>query len=275
MKYASVCSGIEAPTVAWHSMEWKPMWFCENAPFPSAVLKYHYPTVPNLGDLNFIHEKEEIHQPIDLIFGGTPCPSFSSAGNKQGLVDERGKLAIKFFKLVGQLRPRWMVWENVPGVFSRNKGRDFGRMLGTLAELGYSCAWRVLDAQYFGVPQRRRRIFIVGYLGTDWRRPAAVLFNPKGLSWNIEKSRKKRKEITGPLSARTKSGGFPGTDGALNGMIQPVAPSSIHPALLANISATIDVRPLIYDCNQITSPENRSNPKIGDATPCLNLNTFL
>ena len=312
MKYASVCSGIEAPTVAWHSMGWRPVWFCENAPFPSAVLKYHYPTVPNLGDLNQLHEQKEIHRPIDLIFGGTPCPSFSSAGSRSGLSDSRGQLAIKFFRLAKQLRPRWLVWENVTGAFSSNERKDFGFLLRLLEECGYSCAWRTLDAQFFGVPQRRRRIFIVGYLGTNWRYPTAVLFDAHGLRWNPKKGRKTGEEIAGPLSSRVKSGGFPGTDGALSGLIQPITgplmsggktagsatlqdaesgqlivsskvdafkpsvvrngrgmPAPIHPALCAEISATTDTRPVIFDSQQITSLTNRSNPKPGDPAPTL------
>jgi site-specific DNA-cytosine methylase len=121
------------------------------------------------------------YEPIDLLVGGTPCQSFSVAGLRGGLDDERGNLALEYLRLADRLRPRWLVWENVPGVLSSNGGRDFGSILGGMVELGYGVAYRVLDAQFFGVAQRRRRVFVVGYAG-DWRRAAAVLFERHSLS---------------------------------------------------------------------------------------------
>ncbi len=120
---------------------------------------------------------------IDVLVGGTPCQSFSIAGLRKGFADPRGNLALTYLAIAARYRPRWLVWENVPGVLSSNKGRDFGAFLAGLAELGYGFAYRVLDAQYFGVPQRRRRVFVVGYLG-DWRRSAAVLFERDSLQGN-------------------------------------------------------------------------------------------
>jgi DNA (cytosine-5)-methyltransferase 1 len=177
MIYGSVCSGIEAATVAWHPLGWRAAWFAEIEKFPSAVLAHHYPRVPNLGDFTRIESRE----PIDLLVGGTPCQSFSVAGLRGGLADDRGNLALEFLRLAQRARPRWLVWENVPGVLSSNGGRDFGAILGGMVELGYGIAYRVLDAQHFGVPQRRRRVFVVGYSG-DWRRAAAVLFERNSLS---------------------------------------------------------------------------------------------
>ena len=179
MKYLSVCSGIEAATVAWHHMGWTPAAFSEIEPFPSAVLKHHYPTVPNLGDMTRFQEWNL--EPIDLLVGGTPCQSFSVAGLRKGLDDPRGNLMLTFGAIAQRLGPRWLVWENVPGVLSSNGGRDFGSFLGMLAECGYGWSYRILDSQHFGVPQRRRRVFVVGYLG-DWRRAAAVLFERHSLS---------------------------------------------------------------------------------------------
>jgi DNA (cytosine-5)-methyltransferase 1 len=196
MKYGSVCSGIEAATVAWHNLGWEPQWFSEIEQFPSDVLKHRFPTVPNLGDMTTINQNPIADErPIDLLVGGTPCQSFSVAGLRKGLDDPRGNLMLTFLSIADKLRPKWIVWENVPGVLSSNGGKDFGTFLGALGELGYGFAYRVLDAQHFGVAQRRRRVFVVGYLG-DWRPPAAVLFERESLQGNTKPSRKKREEVT-------------------------------------------------------------------------------
>lgn len=171
MTYGSVCSGIEAATVAWGPLGWKPAWFAEVEPFPSAVLRHHYPKIPNHGDFTKIRDSG----PIDILVGGTPCQSFSLAGKRAGVDDPRGVLAFEFLRLAARLKPRWVVFENVPGLLSSDGGRDFGAFLGELGKCGYGVAYRVLDAQYFGVPQRRRRVFVVGCLGS-WRLAAAVLF---------------------------------------------------------------------------------------------------
>src|SRR5690606_16106889 len=181
MRYLSVCSGIEAATVAWQPLGWRPAAFSEIEAFPSAVLAHHYPDVPNLGDMTNFRSWPDAA--IDLLVGGTPCQSFSVAGLRKGLDDPRGNLALTYLAIAERYRPRWLVWENVPGVLSSNGGRDFGAFLGGLAELGYGWAYRVLDAQYFGVAQRRRRVFVVGHLG-DWRAAAAVLFERDSLSGN-------------------------------------------------------------------------------------------
>ena len=186
MKYLSVCSGIEAATVAWHPLGWQPVGFSEIEAFPSAVLAHHYPDVPNLGDMT--KYKEWNLEPIDLLVGGTPCQSFSVAGLRRGLEDPRGNLALTYVGILDRFRPKWCVWENVPGVLSSNGGRDFGSFLGALAELGYGFAYRVLDAQYFGVAQRRRRVFVVGYLG-DWRPAAEVLFERESVLRDTAPSR--------------------------------------------------------------------------------------
>lgn len=205
MKYGSVCSGIEAASVAWGPLGWEAQWFSEIEKFPSAVLQHHYPTVDNLGDMTKLHERKEFNErPIDLLVGGTPCQSFSIAGLRKGLDDPRGNLALHFLKLVDAKRPRWVVWENVPGVLSSGGGRDFGSFVGGLAQLGYGWAYRILDAQYFGVPQRRRRVFVVGYLG-DWRPASAVLFERQSLSGDNPPGRKAGKgfthEVIGSLEA--------------------------------------------------------------------------
>ena len=188
MRYGSVCSGVEAATVAWHPLGWQAAWYSEIEPFPSAVLKHHYPTVPNYGDMTQYEAWPD--EPINLLVGGTPCQSFSVAGLRKGLADPRGNLMLTYGAIAKRYRPEWLVWENVPGVLSSNGGRDFGTFLGMLAELGYGFAYRVLDAQYFGVAQRRRRVFVVGHLG-NWQRAAAVLFERHSLQGHPAPSREK------------------------------------------------------------------------------------
>jgi DNA (cytosine-5)-methyltransferase 1 len=193
MKYGSVCSGVEAATVAWHSLGWQPQWFSEIEKFPSAVLKHHYPAVPNHGDMTKFKEWND-DRPIDVLVGGTPCQSFSVAGLRKGLDDPRGNLMLTYLAIAERYAPRWIVWENVPGVLSSNRGRDFGTFLGALGQLGYGFAYRVLDAQYFGVAQRRKRVFVVGHLG-DWRRAAAVLFERESLSGHPAPSREAGQKV--------------------------------------------------------------------------------
>jgi len=222
MNYGSVCSGVEAATVAWHPLGWKPQWFSEIEKFPSAVLEHHYPETPNLGDMTKF--KEWPHdRSIDLLVGGTPCQSFSVAGLRKGLDDPRGNLMLTYLAIAAQYQPKWLVWENVPGVLSSNRGRDFGTFIGALGKLGYGFAYRVLDAQYFGVAQRRRRVFVVGYLG-DWRRAAAVLFERESMSGHPAPSREAKQDVAGAITASAFSGGGGGlgTDEACGGFLQPV-----------------------------------------------------
>jgi DNA (cytosine-5)-methyltransferase 1 len=190
--YGSVCSGIEAASAAWHPLGWKPAWFSEIEPFPCSVLKHHYPDVPNLGDMTKWEDWPS--EAIDVLVGGTPCQSFSVAGKRAGMDDPRGQLALAFSAIARRYKPRWIVWENVPGVLSSGGGRDFGSFIGSLVELGYGCAYRVLDAQWFGVAQRRRRVFVVGHLG-DWRRAAAVLLERESLRRDTPPSREAREEV--------------------------------------------------------------------------------
>jgi len=211
MRYGSVCSGIEAASVAWAPLGWEASWLSEIEAFPSAVLAHHYPSVPNRGDMTRFQEWPD--DAIDLLVGGTPCQSFSVAGLRAGLADPRGNLLLTYLAIAARYRPRWLVWENVPGVLSSGDGRDFGSLLGGLAELGYGFAYRVLDAQFCrahgferAVPQRRRRVFVVGYLG-DWRRAAAVLFDGPSLRGNSPPSRQPGQgTATDVVSSLTASG---------------------------------------------------------------------
>jgi DNA (cytosine-5)-methyltransferase 1 len=250
MRYLSVCSGIEAVSVAWQPLGWEPAMFAEIDPFCCWLLRsryrasrpQHMPSpydapdrneakrraaairnivslpvdgdVTNAGDFTKIGAENV--GAIDLLAGGTPCQSFSVAGKRAGLDDPRGNLTIEFARLADRLRPTWLVWENVPGVLSIDDGRTFGAFLGMLVQLGYSLSWRVLDAQFFGVPQRRRRVFVVGHLGS-WRASAAVLFEFAGLSGYPPPRRETRKDLAPTLSARTHGGGGLGTDFDLDG----------------------------------------------------------
>ena len=210
MKYLSVCSGIEAATTAWHDLGWTPSAFSEIEKFPSAVLEHHYPKVPNVGDMT--KYKEWDIGTIDLLVGGTPCQSFSVAGLRKGLDDPRGNLALIYCGILDRFKPKWFIWENVPGVLSSSGGRDFGSFLGAVSELGYGYAYRVLDAQYFGVAQRRRRVFVVGHLG-DWRPAASVLFESESLSRDSKPSRTQREGTSSITTNRLVAFGEYSEDG--------------------------------------------------------------
>lgn len=254
--FGSVCSGIEAASVAWRPIGWRAVWLAEIEPFPSAVLAHHYPTTPNLGDMTKIAAMVRAGkvQAPDILVGGTPCQAFSVAGQRAGLSDERGALTLAYVELANEIdlvratanaRPCIIVWENVPGVLS-SKDNAFGCFLaglageddpleptgGRWADAGYvhgpqrSIAWRVLDAQYFGLAQRRRRVFVVASAraGLD---PAAVLFEFDGVRRDSAPSRDAGQETAGTLASRTTGGGFPGTDEACSGYVQP-AVSAFH-----------------------------------------------
>jgi len=250
VRYLSVCSGIEAVSVAWQPLGWQPAMFAEIDPFCCWLLRSRYSAsrpifmlnphdaasrkeakqraaairnivalpadgaVINAGDFTRIG-KQDVGT-IDLLAGGTPCQSFSIAGLRAGLDDPRGNLTIEFARLADRLRPLWVVWENVPGVLSIDDGRTFGAFLGLLVQLGYGVAYRILDAQFFGVPQRRRRVFVVGHLG-DWRVAAAIFLEWHGLSGYPPPRREARKDLAPTLSARAHGGGGLGTDFELDG----------------------------------------------------------
>jgi DNA (cytosine-5)-methyltransferase 1 len=203
MKFLSVCSGIEAASCAW---DWEAVAFSEIEKFPSQVLSHHYPETPNWGDMTKFKEWPDAN--VDVLVGGTPCQSFSVAGLRKGLDDPRGNLMLTYLAIAAKYRPKWVVWENVPGVLSSNGGLDFASFLRGLGECGYGFAYRVFDAQYFGVPQRRRRVFVVGCLG-DWRSAAAVLFEQHSLQGHPAPSREKRKSATSTIGKGAASSRWP------------------------------------------------------------------
>lgn len=220
MKYLSICSGIEAASVAWHSLGWSPVGFSEIEPFPSAVLAHHYEAVPNFGDMTQFKEWN-IEQP-NILVGGTPCQAFSVAGLRKGLDDARGNLTLTFCEMADHFDPEWVVWENVPGVLS-SKDNAFGCFLGALCGFGdaitsdggwdragvvsgpkRTVAWRILDAQYFGVAQRRRRVFVLAVRGFgNWRAPAALFPVGESMFWDSAPSREKGQDIPGTFAARS------------------------------------------------------------------------
>ena len=242
MRFLSLFSGIEAASVAWMPLGWQCVAVAEVDKFCNAVLANKYPTVLNIGDVNGITQEQiEALRPIELVIGGSPCQGFSVTGKRGGLDDSRSNLAIRFCELVAAMRPRWIVWENVPGVRSmwrsktkppraNQKGKvwqgteksDFGFFMDALAKCGYGLAYRSLDAQFSGLAQRRERVFLVGYLG-DWRPAAAVLFERGGLSRHNPPSREAGQDSAPTLSSRTKGGGGLGTDTECDGgLIAPV-----------------------------------------------------
>lgn len=277
LKFLSVCSGIEAASLAWEPLGWSPVGYSEIEPFPCHVLHHRFGAgrpqfmppvqeaetvrdrkaraaairavaslpevgrVPNFGDMTQFERWPDAV--VDVLVGGTPCQDYSVAGLRLGMAGSRGQLTLTYVEIAARYRPRWLVWENVPGVLSSNGGRDFARFLGEISgqrvdvpEGGwsnagivsgipeaYGLAYRVLDAQFVrtrrlprAVPQRRRRVFVVGYLG-DWRRAAAVLFDRESLLGNPPPRRESGQRPAPTLAARARGGGGLGTDFDLDG----------------------------------------------------------
>ena len=202
MRYISIFSGIEAASVAWEPFGWEPVAFSEIDEFPSAVLRSRYPNVPNLGDITRV-DWTEYRGTVDLVVGGSPCQSFSIAGKREGLSGASG-LMWEYIRCIQDVMPEWLIWENVPGALSSERGWAFEQLLSSLDVLGYGLAWRVLDAQFFGVAQRRRRVFLVGHLGD--MRACKVLFESEGLRWDTPSSREKREGLTQAAGRSASSG---------------------------------------------------------------------
>lgn len=273
MKYVSLFSGIEAATVAWEPLGWEPLAFSEIDAFPCAVLAERFPGVPNLGDITKIDWKKAVkaYGKPDLVVGGSPCQSFSVAGNREGLEGASG-LMWEYVRAVRELKPRWVVWENVPGALSSTHGEDFGCLLEALDALGYGLAWRVLDAQFFGVAQRRERVFLVGHLG-DVEGPCEVLFDAEGLRWDSPSSREKRKELAAGAGGGAEAsvvqlkGNAIDRDTSQDG--QWACGPDENGAYTLN-STDVNGVPafavLPFNTTQITSKENGSRPRYGD--PC-------
>jgi len=265
MRFLSLFSGIEAASVAWGPLGWEPVAFSEVEPFPNAVLEHHCPKVPNIGDITQITEADiAALGPIDIVVFGSPCQDLSVAGQRKGFDGERSHLFFNAMDIVRWAQQhggcRWALWENVPGALSANRGADFGSVVGALAGLddvetpkdGWGkegaavgdyglVEWSVLDAQWFGVAQRRRRVFALADLG-DWPNRPPVLLEREGLRGDSPPSREPGEGVAPTISARTQGGGGLGTDTECDGELIP------------------------FDTTQVTSKTNRCQPR--DGSPC-------
>lgn len=203
MRYVSLFSGIEAASVAWESLGWEPVAFAEIDPFPCAVLNERYPNVPNLGDVSEV-DWSAIGT-VDVVVGGSPCQAFSVAGKRKGMLDARGRLMLEYVRAVRDLRPRWLLWENVPGVLSQSSGDAFDTLQRELAECGYSLAWRTLDAQFFGVAQRRRRVFLVGHLGEPGGHLRRYSLSPRACAGILSRAERRGRPLPPRLEEALRS----------------------------------------------------------------------
>ena len=226
MRHASFFSGVGGLDLGFKRAGIKTVSVCEIDPYASSVLAERFPEAPNLGSITEINA-DEIPE-ADIWSGGFPCQDLSVAGKRAGFAGKRSSLAFTFLNLVERRRPRWLVLENVPGLFSSNNGADFGRLLHEMEQLGYSVAWRTLDARYFGVPQRRRRVFIVASLEPD--RAAEVLFECEGCERHLAPSRSQGEGAT----SSTPDGS--GIAGAITGRFSKRVNSTIDEPLIISTS---------------------------------------
>ncbi len=225
MKFISLCSGIEAASVAWEPLGWECVGLCDFAKFPQKVVKHHYPNVPFFPNmLNILQDEKFKKIKADVAIAGTPCQPFSDAGLGKGMDDERAKLAIEFGNILTEQRYPHIIWENVDGVFKEKNKRGLSDIFSNITDTDiwpedinegggifqgkkYSLAYRVFDSRYFGVPQRRRRIVAYGFYGTDWRIPAAVLFNEGCFGSFREENKKTKHERTKNILGQIKLAG--------------------------------------------------------------------
>ena len=258
MRYVSLFSGIEAASVAWEPLGWEPVCFAELDEFPSAVLAQRYPDVPNMGDVTKVNWKR-LKGKCDVLVGGSPCQSFSVAGKREGLKGESG-LMFEYIRAVREVRPRWFLWENVPGALTSERGEAFRQLLSEMDALGYGLAWRVLDAQFFGVAQRRERVFLVGRLGE--RPPIEVLFDGDGLQWDFAQGREKRAELAAAARRSPADAGE-----CLNGWdVQSKRvydPEAVAPTLPSGTNEGVNIQPSVLAFAQNTRDEVRVQ---GDGT---------
>lgn len=293
MNYLSVCSGIDAASIAWHPLGWKPVAFAEIEKFPSAVLAHHWPDVPNLGDMTK-YDSWKIGA-VDLLVGGTPCQAWSVAGLKRGLNDARGNLALTFCEIADHFEPEWIVWENVPGVLS-DRTNAFGCLLGRLCGAGdalmpsagrswptaglvsgpsRTVAWRVLNAQYFGVAQRRLRVFVLAVRGPrNWRCAAALFPVCDSVRRDPASGRESGTGVAGTLTKGASNGGGwrLGADEAAAGHIVPFSGASGN---IANCltrregkGPDSDATTTLVAFRHFTSPTDTGAPQV-DITPTL------
>ena len=309
-RFGSVCSGIEAASVAWGPLGWQAAWLSETEAFPSAVLAHHYPAVPNLGDVRTLPERilsGEV-EPPDVLCGGTPCQAFSVAGLRQSMGDDRGNLSLVFCEIANAIDSRRplpciVFWENVPGVLS-TKDNAFGCFLAGLAgeaeplvapggrwsDAGYvlgparAVAWRVLDAQYFGLAQRRRRVFVVASARNDID-PAEILFEFEGVRRDFAPRREAGEGVAATLTRGAESSGKGGYAGRrreddvnlvaayggnnTSGPIDVATACNAHASASGRMDFERETFITCYDTTNVTSATNGSNPRPG--APCHTL----
>lgn len=252
MRYVSLFSGIEAASCAWGPLGWEAVAFSEIDPFCNAVLATRFPSVPNLGDISKV-EWKEMRGEIDVVIGGSPCQSFSVAGKRTGLKGESG-LMLEFIRAVCEVMPRCFVWENVPGALSSENGEAFRCLLRAMDEVGYGLAWRILDAQFFGLAQRRERVFLVGVLGSA-ARACEILFEPHCMRWDHPPGKEKRALLAAAAGGGARTAGFKYSAAPASGSVGHAAEQS--PTLTADWHA-----PAVYGIvgNSIgRKPENGGN----------------
>ena len=220
LRFLSVCSGMEAASIAFEPLGWKAVGFCEIDPYASAVLAHRFPNTPNYGDLTKYKQWPLEPGTVDVLIGGPPCQAFSVAGLRRGLADPRGSVTLSYLSLVDRLRPEWIIYENVPGLLSVDGGATFGGFLHALGQLGYGWAYRVLDAQHVGecrlhphrrgwsaVPQRRRRVFVVARRGAGgWASAAEVLSLREGVQRHLTAGGKKRQGVAPDAGSGAEEG---------------------------------------------------------------------
>lgn len=288
LRFLSCCSGIEAASVAWEPLGFQPVGYSEIDEFPSAVLAHRFPKIKNYGDLTQ-HATWNIEPgTVDLLVAGTPCQAFSTAGLRQGLADPRGNLALVILGLLDRLQCRYFLWENVPGVLSSNGGTDFGSFIGALAELGYGFAWRICNAEHYGVPQRRKRVFLLAVRGAGgWRTASEILFESKSLPGNSLASGEEGKatapspfgsfdasgvpRTVGAICADAHPGSYSGQD-AYTGRLIPALPTIIRPSE-ARLQGGLTARSV---CPTITSEHHGGDhaPVAITNSPAFPINTL-
>lgn len=263
MRYGSLFSGIGGFDLGLDRAGMACAWQVEIDPACRSVLRRHWPGVPQFDDVLTVGR--ENLEPVDVICGGFPCQDLSVAGRRAGLAGERSGLWHEFHRVLGELEPRWCVIENVPGLLSSQGGRDFAVILRGLVELGYRVAWRVLDAQYFGVAQRRRRVFIVGSLGDG--RSAEVLFERAGVPGHPQTGREARPELARDVAASLKHGGGNGRGYNLDAEGGLVASRTVAPALTQNYGKQPDNSDTNLGPMLVASPITASAGHHGHGSP--------
>ena len=275
VRVGSLFAGVGGFDIAAERAGMQVVWQSEVDPAASRVLEHHWPG-RNLGDIHGItmadgRGPERFAPAVDVLCGGFPCQDYSVAGNRAGLAGDRGALWWEYHRLITEGRPTWVVAENVPGLLSSRGGRDFATIIDSLAECGYGVAWAVLDAQYFGVAQRRRRVFIVGHSGGRPR--PEILALSEGVYGHPAPRRETRQDVAPTLASRTRGGGGLGTDTELDGALIPFTKQRLGHYIDADVGSTLAQRDYKDATDLVAS---LSSPQVRRLTPleCERLQGF-